>query len=55
MKKMISRRLVALCMAFAMMFSLLTVVHAEGSNDGLSAPTTHTEVAKPATINSISV
>lgn len=55
MKKMISRRLVALCMAFAMMFSLLTVVHAEDVNDGLSAPTTHTEVAKPATINSISV
>ena len=55
MKKMISRRLVALCMAFAMMFSLLTIVHAEDVNDGLSAPTTHTEVAKPATINSISV
>lgn len=55
MTKNISKRLVALCMAFAMMFSLLTVVHAEGSNDGLSAPTTHTEVAKPATINSISV
>lgn len=55
MKKMISRRLVALCMAFAMTFSLLTVVHAEDVNDGLSAPTTHTEVAKPATINSISV
>lgn len=52
---MISRRLVALCMAFAMMFSLLTIVHAEDVNDGLSAPTTHTEVAKPATINSISV
>ena len=52
---MISRRLVALCMAFAMTFSLLTVVHAEDVNDGLSAPTTHTEVAKPATINSISV
>ena len=55
MIKMISRRLVALCMAFAMMFSLLTIVHAEDVNDGLSAPTTHTEVAKPATINSISV
>lgn len=55
MKKMISRRLVVLCMAFAMMFSLLTIVHAEDVNDGLSAPTTHTEVAKPATINSISV
>lgn len=55
MKKMISRHLVALCMAFAMMFSLLTIVHAEDVNDGLSAPTTHTEVAKPATINSISV
>ena len=55
MKEMISRRLVALCMAFAMMFSLLTIVHAEDVNDGLSAPTTHTEVAKPATINSISV
>lgn len=56
MKNTISKRLVALCMAFAMMFSLLTVVHADPVvNDGLSKPTTHTEVAKPATVTSISV
>lgn len=56
MKNTISKRLVALCMAFAMMFSLMTVVHADTTvNDGLSKPTTHTEVAKPATVTSISV
>lgn len=55
MKSTISKRLVALCMAFAMMFSLMTVVHAEDVSDGLSKPTTHTEVAKPATVTSISV
>lgn len=56
MKNTISKRLAALCMAFAMMFSLLTVVHADPVvNDGLSKPTTHTEVAKPATVTSITV
>lgn len=55
MKSTISKRLVVLCMAFAMMFSLMTVVHAEDVSDGLSKPTTHTEVAKPATVTSISV
>lgn len=54
MTKNISKRLVALCMAFAMMFSLLTVVHADTTvNDGLSAPTTHSEADKPAEVSSI--
>ena len=45
MKSTISKRLVALCMAFAMMFSLMTVVHAVDVIVGLSKPTTHTEFA----------
>lgn len=56
MKSTISKRLVALCMAFAMMFSLMTVVHADTTvNDGLSAPTTHSEADKPAEVSSILV
>ena len=56
MKNTISKRLVALCMAFAMMFSLMTVVHADTTvNDGLSAPTTHSEADKPAEVSSILV
>lgn len=56
MKSTISKRLVALCMAFAMMFSLMTVVHADTAvNDGLSAPTTHSEADKPAEVSSILV
>lgn len=56
MKNTISKRLVALCMAFAMMFSLMTVVHADTTvNDGLSAPTTHSEATMPAEVSSILV
>ena len=56
MTKNISKRLVALCMAFAMMFSLLTVVHADTTvNDGLSTPTTHSEATMPAEVSSILV
>lgn len=55
MKSTISKRLVALCMAFAMMFSLMTVVHAEDVSDGLSKPTTHTEVAKPASLGTVTM
>lgn len=56
MKNTISKRLVALCMAFAMMFSLMTVVHADTTaNDGLSAPTTHSAATMPAEVSSILV
>lgn len=55
MYKTISKRLVALCMAFAMIFSLMAVSYAEEVNDGLAKPTTHTAVAKPAAVTSISV
>lgn len=56
MKSTISKRLVALCMAFAMMFSLMTVVHADTTvNDGLSAPTTHSQATMPAEVSSILV
>lgn len=55
MYKTISKRLVALCMAFAMVFSLTTIASAVEPNDGLSEPVSKTEVSALTNIESVSI